>query len=142
MERDFNRYMVIKMSHAEHALTKEERDLLWKLGMKVAKWRRAEGRTPFECLVVEHDWPEYEPVWQSIEARVDNPDDTMSLYLLNDKALEHIESSTHDAKEYARGIAEANKFYSKEQKRSYLKGIGPYCNGWNYFMTHGADYYG
>lgn len=118
MERDFNRYMVIKMSHAEHALTKEERDLLWKLGVKVAKWRRAEKRTPFECLVIEHDWPEYEPAWQSIEARADKP---MSLNLIH----EH---------EYERGHTDAVNSIRHGYEPFLIKGISPFCQGWNDYM--------
>jgi hypothetical protein len=29
------------------------------------------GAPPLECVVVESDWPEYEPTWAAIEARVD-----------------------------------------------------------------------
>lgn len=73
MIRDFDRYVVIKNSHAEQALTKEEHEQIYTLAMKVAKWRKDNEKQPFECLVVEHDWPEYEPVWNMIEHRVDNP---------------------------------------------------------------------
>lgn len=71
MERDFDRYVVIKNSHAAHALTEEERRELYRLGVKCAEWRKTVGKKPFECVVVEHDWPEYERVWKMIEARVD-----------------------------------------------------------------------
>ena len=73
MERDFDRYVVIKNSHAEHALTEAERKELYRLGKKCADWRQGVGKKPFECVVVEHDWPEYEPVWNAIEQRVDGP---------------------------------------------------------------------
>nr|CAK6606230.1 unknown function [Klebsiella phage vB_Ko_K4PH164] len=74
MERDFDRYVVIKNSHAAHALTEEERRELYRLGVKCAEWRKTVGKKPFECVVVEHDWPEYETVWQMIEDRVDGFD--------------------------------------------------------------------
>lgn len=73
VKREFNRYVVIKNSHAEQALTDDERKELYRLGVKCAKWRRDNGKKPFECVVVEHDWPEYEPVWKAIEQRVDGP---------------------------------------------------------------------
>lgn len=71
MKREFDRYVVIKNSHAEQALTDDERKELYRLGMKCAKWRQDNNKKPFECVVVEHDWPEYERVWNMIEARVD-----------------------------------------------------------------------
>lgn len=70
MERDFDRYVVIKNSHAAHSLTEEEQRELYRLGVKCAEWRKKVGKKPFECVVVEHDWPEYERVWKMIEARV------------------------------------------------------------------------
>lgn len=72
MIRDFNRYIVVKNSHAKQALTKEEHEQLYRLAMKTALWRRSTGKDPFECLVVEGDWPEYEKVWKMIEDRVDD----------------------------------------------------------------------
>lgn len=73
VKREFDRYVVIKNSHAEQALTDDERKELYRLGMKCAKWRQDNNKKPFECVVVEHDWPEYEPVWNAIEQRVDGP---------------------------------------------------------------------
>lgn len=70
MKRDFDRYVVIKNSHAQNALTEDERKELYRLGMKCSSWRQGVGKKPFECVVVEHDWPEYERVWKMIEARV------------------------------------------------------------------------
>ena len=32
--------------------------------------RKALGKPPLECVVVESDWPEYELVWKMIEARM------------------------------------------------------------------------
>lgn len=32
--------------------------------------RSMKGKPPLVCVVVESDWPEYEPVWQMIEDRV------------------------------------------------------------------------
>lgn len=86
MKRDFDRYVVIKNSHAEHALTEEERRELYRLGMKCANWRKQIGKKPFECVVVEHDWPEYEKVWRMIEDRVDGFGAKPSLEELERKA--------------------------------------------------------
>lgn len=32
--------------------------------------REEVGKAPLECVVVESDWPEYEPTWEAIEARM------------------------------------------------------------------------
>lgn len=32
--------------------------------------RLADGKSDFRCVVVESDWPEYEPTWKAIEARM------------------------------------------------------------------------
>jgi hypothetical protein len=79
-KREF-RYAVIKRKDADAALTPEERDQLSDLLWKVACWRERNGKPPLECVVVEHDWPEYEPTWKAIEARMapggaeEKPDD-------------------------------------------------------------------
>lgn len=52
------RYIVIKRKHLgrdEHHV----RQLLLALGV-----------SPIECVVIERDWPEYEPVWGLLESRV------------------------------------------------------------------------
>lgn len=37
---------------------------------RVAEYRSRVGKAPLVCAVVESDWPEYEPTWAAIEARV------------------------------------------------------------------------
>lgn len=69
MERDFDRYVVLKWSDVQKCLTREEQKQLIALGQKFKQHRRDTNR-PWECVVVEHDWPEYERVWKMIEARV------------------------------------------------------------------------
>jgi hypothetical protein len=68
-KREF-RYAVIKRKDADAALTLDERatlsDLLW----KIECWRQRSGKGTLSCVVVEHDWPEYEPTWKAIEARM------------------------------------------------------------------------
>jgi hypothetical protein len=32
--------------------------------------RKAKGKQPLECMVVEADWPEYEPTYKAIEERM------------------------------------------------------------------------
>ncbi len=37
---------------------------------RVDNYRKDRGAPPLKCVVVESDWPEYEPVWAMIEARM------------------------------------------------------------------------
>lgn len=70
MKRE-HRYIVFKLTDARQALTPDEMRQLDALADKVAHYRNATLRLPLECVVVESDWPEYEPTWAAIEARVD-----------------------------------------------------------------------
>jgi len=58
------RYVVIKLSHFDQPNAIKARVL------EAIDWRRIPGKAGLiDCVVVEHDWPEYEPVWAMIEAR-------------------------------------------------------------------------
>ncbi len=63
--------MVIKLKDLEAALTETEEQILFKLASKVENMRIQQGRSTMKAVVVEHDWPEYEPTWQALEQRVD-----------------------------------------------------------------------
>lgn len=74
MERE-ERYIVLKKSDLKAAvasgrLLPEDLDEINNLQASLTTQRFLDGKKPFECVVVEHDWPEYEPVWKMIEARV------------------------------------------------------------------------
>lgn len=136
MERDFNRYAVIKISHAEQALTREELRTIYKLGQKVYNWQRANDKPRFECVVIEHDWPEYEPVWEAIESRVDNIE-PMSLCLISTKLLDDIPESKdadNSKNEYDKGWRNAEESIRNGFLPTLVKGISPYCQGWNDYM--------
>ena len=70
MKRE-HRYFVLKLTDADRWLTATERLILAAIGEKVEAHRCNTGKAPLECVVVERDWPEYEPTWKAIEARVD-----------------------------------------------------------------------
>lgn len=72
MQRE-HRYIVIKVKDMQAALSDDDKMLLSCLATKVAKHRAAQGKPDLECVVVESDWPEYEPTWQAIERRVEYP---------------------------------------------------------------------
>lgn len=51
-------------------LADTEKEVLLSLAKKVAKGRADDIKIPLECVVVEQDWPEYEPTWMAIEERM------------------------------------------------------------------------
>ena len=40
------------------------------LASTVAWFRERAGKSPLECVIVESDWPEYEPTWKAIKERM------------------------------------------------------------------------
>src|SRR3990167_4696391 len=65
-----NRYIVFKRKDCELCMTDEQRSQLIELARVFWAYREAAGKSDFDCVVVERDWPEYEPTWKAIEARV------------------------------------------------------------------------
>lgn len=64
------RYVVFKLSDVEEHFTPSEKQHLERLVEVQRAGREEAGKPPLECVVVESDWPEYEPTWKAIEARV------------------------------------------------------------------------
>lgn len=64
------RYLVLKIKDALAYLSSGELDQLNKIGEKIAAGRAAGGKAPFGAVVVEQDWPEFEPTWAAIETRM------------------------------------------------------------------------
>lgn len=64
------RYTVLKNKDVFRALSDCEYRILAALCQKIDAYRRDRKRGPIRAVVVEHDWPEYEPTWQAIKARV------------------------------------------------------------------------
>ena len=65
-----DRYMVFKISDVVEHCTKTEALHLARLYEIQRVGRKDAGKVELECVVVESDWPEYEPTWKAIEARV------------------------------------------------------------------------
>lgn len=59
-----NRYIVLKRKHLANLPSSLQ------LRLKPALDEAAQLVPTFECLVIENDWPEYEPAWQMIEQRM------------------------------------------------------------------------
>lgn len=70
MEREY-RYFVLKIKDIRRHLSKDERRVLLRLASKINAGRINDGKGMLECVCVESDWPEYEPTWAAIAARVD-----------------------------------------------------------------------
>lgn len=61
------RYIVFKVSDLGNSLKGDD---IRVLAREYAKYRQSKWKPPLECLVVESDWPEYEPTWKAIAARM------------------------------------------------------------------------
>jgi hypothetical protein len=61
---------VLKNKDIAAYLTDEERERLDDICRKINHGRLLDGKDTIQCVVVEHDWPEYEEVWAMLEARV------------------------------------------------------------------------
>lgn len=67
-----HRYFVLKLKDMRVALSNDQFRTLYELERQVAGHRAVSGKPPLECVVVEKDWPEYEPTWAAIAARIDS----------------------------------------------------------------------
>lgn len=63
------RYIVFKVSDVERYLTDADRAYLAMMKSEIDAGRDCANKPPFKGLIVESDWPEYEPTWRAIEAR-------------------------------------------------------------------------
>jgi len=64
------RYVVLKVTDIQRAtLTEAEIAAFNEVCDKVARFRASQAKPALECVVVERDWPEYEPTWKAIEER-------------------------------------------------------------------------
>lgn len=81
MERE-HRYIVIKLKDVEAMGNMDAYRVLHNIGRQVQNFRAANGKPPLECVVVESDWPEYEPTWAAIAARMDGTAPEASAWLV------------------------------------------------------------
>lgn len=65
------RYTIFKNTDIERYLSDGEIAALCELDSKINLCRQQDARELLTAVVVENDWPEYEPVWQMIENRVE-----------------------------------------------------------------------
>lgn len=67
-----DRYLVLKRSDIEAGLYEGEALFLDRLARLVESSRINHGKPPLKCVVVESDWPEYEPTWEAIQKRMES----------------------------------------------------------------------
>jgi len=60
------------MSDVTDALDPDECTELIRLEEKINLARERRGKGALEGVVIEHDWPEFEPVWDMLSKRVDD----------------------------------------------------------------------
>lgn len=66
------RYVTVKVRDINAAgCSQDEREAFNVLCDNVGRYRNAAGKGPLECLVIESDWPEYEPTWAAIQRRME-----------------------------------------------------------------------
>lgn len=64
------RYAVFKLKDILKNCSPEQLEKLDEIGYTITVSRRLDGKPPFNAVVVEQDWPEFEMVWAAIEARM------------------------------------------------------------------------
>ena len=64
------RYVVFKIKDILAYLSQSQMDDIEMAGRFIAKGRKNDEKPPFNAVVVEQDWPEFEPTWAAIEARM------------------------------------------------------------------------
>jgi len=64
------RYVVFKIKDMDKYLTQGEKEGLLCVGEEIQVCRANDGKPPLNAVVVEQDWPEFEVVWEMIEARM------------------------------------------------------------------------
>ena len=64
------RYVVFKIKDLEKYCGERTIQQVMGTGCFIAKGREKDGKPPFNAVVVEQDWPEFDTVWGMIEARM------------------------------------------------------------------------
>ncbi|WP_310643437.1 hypothetical protein [Limnohabitans sp.] len=64
------RYYVLKISDMRKYLSAEKQEAVHDMAGKINAGRAVDGKAFLQAVVVEHDWPEYERVWQMLETRM------------------------------------------------------------------------
>ena len=74
------RYIVLKIKDVLDHLPAEDIHRLRAMSRKIDRSRVNEGRKPFTCLVLETDWPEFEPALNLLKARIEGEAEQKDLW--------------------------------------------------------------
>ena len=74
------RYVVFKIKDIDSYLTEGEKNSLMCIGEEIEWGRKENGRDQFNAVVIEQDWPEFDVVWEMLEARMTGGQNTASVY--------------------------------------------------------------
>lgn len=83
-----NRYLIFKRSDIRAHLNGVDIAHLIRISQALAEGRKVAGKPELVAVVVESDWPEFEPTWAAIERRVDGgPLEEEQWWLENEEEL-------------------------------------------------------
>lgn len=82
------RYIVFKITDVQRYCSEFNSNAIMRVGSIIAEGRALDGKPPFNAVVVEQDWPEFEPVWAMIEARMTGTQTEVERQLAESQARE------------------------------------------------------
>lgn len=119
------RYVVFKLTDLCNSLKGDE---IRQLAMEYAEQRRLKGKPPLECVVVESDWPEYEPTWKAIEARMTGSPEESAIQtaarIMNIELIRELDT--------LRAKVEATEKQEPVARFNWSKGELEWLRPWNY----------
>lgn len=71
-----DRYIILKQSDVDAALDTSRKFSLSSIVSKVYTHRKSQGKQPLKAVVIESDWPEYEPTVKALESRIEKETET------------------------------------------------------------------
>lgn len=69
-----HRYLVLKKKEIDKVLSANQKIKLGEICQALIEARQADGKPQLQCVVVQSNWPEYETIWDMIQARVEDPE--------------------------------------------------------------------
>lgn len=99
------------------------------VGEIIARGRSLDGKPPFNAVVVEQDWPEFDMVWDSIEKRMirPNPPGLAQPYAIegleNLNRRDLIEALEKVQKMYCEAVTELNKLRDIQVLKAHVEGV-------------------
>lgn len=111
-----SRYIVIKQSDAAKYLGGSSIKAINDSLSHISESREADGKIGYpNYIVLEEDWPEYHIAKEALEGRI-------AINEMNNR------------KEFNRGASAAAQHHKEHKSSSCLRGVGPFCEGWNSYM--------